>query len=161
MEQAHDLFKWISAAACEILAPAPLWLSGTWDFLALEVLVALEDGSKDLEQSRSQASCRPHSFPHDLSQNHYDSFLVTALRNKNLSSVSTFRLSVSWRRTSSWARGSTPGLIPLIIFIFLSVVRQDDIPGRLGSADPRGDSNLTVHGGASRAFWWLLLLFLC
>lgn len=101
MEQAHDLFKWISAAVCEILAPAPRWLSDTWDFLALEVLVALEDSSKDLEQSRSQASCRPHSFPHDLSQNHYDSFLVTALRNKNLSSVSTFRLSVSWKRASS------------------------------------------------------------
>lgn len=122
--------------------------------------MVLEDGSKDLEQSRSQAPCRPHSFPHDLSENHYDSFLVTALRNKNLSSVSTFRLPVSWRRISSWARGSTPGLIPLIIFI-LSVVRLDDIAGRLGSADPRGDLNLTVHRGASRAFQWLLLLFLC
>lgn len=64
------------------------------------------------------------------------------LGNKSLSSTSTFRLCISERSISSWARVPTIGLIPLIIFIFLSVERQNNIPGRYGSADPRGDMAL-------------------
>lgn len=62
--------------------------------------------------------------------------------NKSLSSTRTFRLCISERSISSWARAPTTGLIPLIIFIFLSVERQNNIPGRCGSADPRGDMAL-------------------
>lgn len=66
-----------------------------------------------------------------------------------MSSTITFRLLIFWTSISSWARRVTIGLIPLTMFIFLSAERQDNIPGRLGSADRRGDLILTVHGGVS------------
>ena len=65
-----------------------------------------------------------------------------ALRNKSLSSTSTFRLCISERSINSWARAPTTGLKPLIVFIFLSVERQDNVPGRCESTEPRGDMAL-------------------
>ena len=70
------------------------------------------------EETVSQTPCWPQSFPHHLSQKHLDSFLAMALRNKSLSSTSTFKLCISKRSVSSWTRAPTTGLIPSIIFIF-------------------------------------------